>query len=174
MRDRFNASPKVLPMVAAKQRDESDFTLGIKLLQKMIMVRAFPDSQINWDDWEDNQDLITQVFDSVDTLERLCKVSGGHLRSLLSLLYTCLQNDDLPITRDCLETVIRKECNILSLGIDNDEWQLLKDVSQTKSIAGHEEYNILIRDLFVFEYIENDVSWFDINPILQESPKFQS
>ena len=174
LRDRFNGSPKVLPMVAAKQRDESDFTLGIKLLQKMIMVRAFPYSQINWDDWEDNQDLITQVFDSVDTLERLCKVSGGHLRSLLSLLYTCLQNDDLPITRDCLETVIRKECNILSLGIDNDEWQLLKDVSQTKSIAGHEEYNILIRDLFVFEYIENDVSWFDINPILQESPKFKS
>ena len=70
--------------------------------------------------------------------------------------------------------MIRKECNILSLGIDNDEWQLLKDASQTKSIAGHEEYNMLIRDLFVFEYIENDVSWFDINPILQESPKFKS
>lgn len=60
------------------------------------------------------------------------------------------------------------------MGIDNDEWQLLKDASQTKSIAGHEEYNMLIRDLFVFEYIENDVSWFDINPILQESPKFKS
>ena len=31
LKDRFNVSPKVLPMVAVKQRDESDFTLGINL-----------------------------------------------------------------------------------------------------------------------------------------------
>ncbi|MFM7406836.1 MAG: ATP-binding protein [Cuspidothrix sp.] len=170
IRDRFNGSPKVLPMAATKHQDGSDFTIGIELLKKMIMVRAFPD--VNWDNWDDKEDLITKVFDSVDTLERLCKISGGHLRNLLSLLYSCLQNDDLPITGDSLETVIRKECNLLSKGIDNNEWQLLKDVSQTKNIAGHEEYNTLIRDLFVFEYIEKDLSWFNINPILKESSNF--
>jgi hypothetical protein len=171
LKDRFNVSPKVLPMVAVKQRDESDFTLGINLLQQMIMVRAFPN--VNWENCQANQNLITQVFDSPDTLERLCKVSGGHLRNLLSLLYSCLQQDDPPISRDCLERVIKQECNNLNRGIDDKEWQLLREVSKTKSITGHEEYNMLIRDLFVFEYIDEDGSWFDINPILQESPKFR-
>ena len=171
LKDRFNVSPKVLPMVAVKQRDESDFTLGINLLQQMIMVRAFPN--VNWENCQANQNLITQVFDSADTLERLCKVSGGHLRNLLSLLYSCLQQDDPPISSDCLERVIKQECNNLNRGIDDKEWQLLREVSKTKSITGHEEYNMLIRDLFVFEYIDEDGSWFDINPILQESPKFR-
>ena len=66
LKDRFNVSPKVLPMVAVKQRDESDFTLGINLLQQMIMVRAFPN--VNWENCQANQNLITQVFDSADTL----------------------------------------------------------------------------------------------------------
>ena len=135
------------------------------------MVRAFPN--VNWENCQANQNLITQVFDSPDTLERLCKVSGGHLRNLLSLLYSCLQQDDPPISRDCLERVIKQECNNLNRGIDDKEWQLLREVSKTKSITGHEEYNMLIRDLFVFEYIDEDGSWFDINPILQESPKFR-
>lgn len=138
----------------------------------MVMVRAFPDPNLNWDHWQDKEDLITQVFDSAETLSRLCAVSGGHLRSLLSLVYTCLQSDDPPITHDLLETVIRSDCNNLSQAIDNDEWELLRKVSQTQSIAGHEEYNTFISKLWVFEYIEKDLSWFDVNPILKEHPKF--
>ena len=69
------------------------------------------------------------------------------------LYSSCLQQDDPPISRDCLERVIKQECNNLNRGIDDKEWQLLREVSKTKSITGHEEYNMLIRDLFVFEYI---------------------
>ncbi|MBD2666643.1 hypothetical protein B6N60_03973 [Richelia sinica FACHB-800] len=168
LNNRFGVSPKVLPMVAVQQRDGSDFSLGITLLQNMIMARAFPG-----ENWQGTTELIGEVFDNQETLERLCKVSGGHLRNLLSLLYSCLQQDDPPISRDCLERVIKKESNSLTRAIDNDEWQLLQQVWQRKSIQGHEEYESLIRDLFVFEYIDEDGSWFDINPLLQESPKFR-
>ncbi|WP_413173034.1 P-loop NTPase fold protein [Anabaena azotica] len=169
LNNRFGQSPKVLPMVAVKQRDNSDFTQGITLLKQMVMSRAFPG--VNW---EQNQNLITKVFDSVDTLERLCKVSGGHLRNLLTLLYGCLQDEDPPITRDCLETVIKQQCNDLNRAIDNQEWQLLKEIHQSKRrIQGDQEYEDLIKNIWVFEYVDSEGSWFDINPILQEAKEFK-
>ncbi|GAX42715.1 hypothetical protein NIES4075_37180 [Tolypothrix sp. NIES-4075] len=76
--NRFGVDPKALTMVPVRCRDCSEFQEGILLLKKLIMARAFPGVS-----WEQSQNLITQVFDSADTLERLCKVSGGHVRNLL-------------------------------------------------------------------------------------------
>jgi hypothetical protein len=169
LNNRFGLSPKVLPMVAVKQRDNSDCTPGIRLLKQMVMSRAFPGVS-----WEQSQHLVTKIFDSMDTLDRLCQVSGGHLRNLLALLYGCLQVQDPPITGDCLEDVIRQECNNLSRGIDDKEWQLLQEIHRSRrGIQGDEEYEDLIKNIWVFEYVDKEGSWFDINPILQENPIFK-
>ena len=162
--NRFGIAPKVLPMVAIKQRNGTDYQVGIQLLQQMVMTRAFPGVT-----WEESQNLITKIFDSPETLERLCKVSGGHLRTLLMLLSNCLQMEDTPISRKCVETVIKKNYNQLSLAITPDEWELLKEVQKTKACNGEERYDVLIHSMFVFEYQDEDGSWFDINPILIES-----
>ncbi len=107
--NRFGVAPKVLPMVPVKLRDGSDCEEGIRLLQKMIMVRAFPG--VSWEQSQNlNLNLITQVFDSPETLNRICRVSGGHLRNLLNLLFSCLQGEDPPISRDCVENVIKQNC----------------------------------------------------------------
>lgn len=162
--NRFGVDPKVLPMVAVKQRNGTDYPAGITLLQEMIMKRAFPGAS-----GEESQNLITEIFDSPETLERLCKVSGGHLRNLLMLLFRCLQMEDTPISRKCLETVIKKRCNELNLAITPDEWELLQEVQKTKNYRGNEKYDILLRSMFVFEYRDENGSWFDINPILIET-----
>lgn len=167
--NRFGVDPKVLPMVAIKQRNGTDYQEGITLLQEMVMARAFPDVS-----WSVSQSLITKIFDSPETLERLCKVSGGHLRNLLMLLFRCLQIEDVPISRKCVETVIKKRCNELSLAITDDEWELLKEVQKTKTYNGDEKYDILLRSMFVFEYRDEDGSWFDINPILIDSKELTS
>ncbi|WP_071191380.1 P-loop NTPase fold protein [Trichormus sp. NMC-1] len=167
--NRFGVDPKVLPMVAIKQRNGADYQAGIKLLQEMVMKRAFPG--VNW---SESQNLITKVFESPETLERLCKVSGGHLRNLLMLLFRCLQMEDTPISRKCVESVIKKRCNELNLAITPDEWELLKEVWETKTYRGNEQYDILLRSMFVFEYRDDDGSWFDINPILIESKELTS
>ncbi|OUL29261.1 ATP-binding protein [Nostoc sp. 106C] len=166
--NRFGVDPKVLPMVPVQLRDSSDAQQGITLLQKMIMVRAFPGVS-----WEQSQNLITQVFDSPDTLERICRVSGGHLRNLLMLLFRCLQREDPPLSHDCVESVIKQRRNELTLGITPDEWQSLREVAQDKSFRGHEKYELLLRSMFVFEYRDEDGSWFDINPILIEAKEFR-
>ncbi|MBD2501703.1 ATP-binding protein [Anabaena azotica] len=166
--NRFGIDPKVLPMVPVRLQDGNAFEEGITLLQQMVMARAFPGVS-----WEGSQHLITQVFDSPETLERLCLVSGGHLRNLLMLLFRCLQQDDPPISRDCLDKVIKKRSNELSLAITPDEWEVLQEVAQGKSLRGHEKYDLLLRNMFVFEYRDEDGSWFDINPILAEAKEFR-
>jgi hypothetical protein len=133
----------------------------------MILARAFPDlneiKRIN---------LITEVFDSFETLERLCSVSGGHVRNLLMLLSRCIEKDDPPLSQECIEGVIRQRRNELTLAITEDEWQLLREVAQQKSLRGEEKYQTLVRDMFAFEYRDSDGSWFDLNPILAEAKEF--
>jgi hypothetical protein len=141
---------------------------GIALLQQMILARAFPDVNV-----VQRIDLISEVFDSPETLARLCCVSGGHARNLLMLLSRCLERDDPPLSRDCIEGVIRQRRNELSLAITEDEWEWLREVAQQKSLRGEEKYQTLVRDMFVFEYRDSEGSWFDINPILAEAKEFQ-
>ncbi|MBW4623040.1 MAG: KAP family NTPase [Cyanosarcina radialis HA8281-LM2] len=161
--NRFGAEPKVLPMVPVKVREGDESKEGMALLQQMILARAFPDLNAY-----QRLELITEVFDRPETLSRLCRVSGGHIRNLLMLLYRCLQRQDPPITKECLEGVIRQRCNELSLAITDDEWDLLRQVAEQKSVRGEEKYQTLIHNMFVFEYRDRDGSWFDINPILAE------
>ncbi|MBD2250723.1 P-loop NTPase fold protein [Nostoc parmelioides] len=166
--NRFGIDPKVLPMVPVKLQNGHKFAQGINLLQQMVMARAFPGVS-----WEQNQTLITEVFDSPETLDRLCLVSGGHLRNLLMILFRCLQQEDPPISRECLDRVIKQRCNELSLAITPDEWEVLYQVAQDKSLRGHEKYELLLPSMFVFEYRDEDGSWFDINPILAEAKDFK-
>lgn len=165
--NRFGVDPKVLPMVPVQLQDGSQFLQGITLLQQMVMARAFPGVG-----WEQSQHLITQVFDSPKTLERLCLVSGGHLRNLLMLLFRCLQQEDPPLSQECVNRVIKQRRNEFTLGITPDEWEVLREVAQEKSLRGDERYELLLRSMFVFEYRDEDGSWFDINPILAEAKEF--
>ncbi|NER19749.1 MAG: AAA family ATPase [Symploca sp. SIO1B1] len=162
--------PMVLPMVPVSKRDGSDSEAGLQLLRQMVLARAFPD-QLS----EERLNLVTEVFDSPATLDRLCRVSGGHVRNLLSLLSSCLlELDTLPIDQNSLEIVIRKHANELALAITPDEWELLEKVAETKSVTGETQYQILLHSLFVFQYHnEQGDLWFDINPVLAEIHSFQ-
>ena len=62
------------------------------------------------------------------------------------------------------------------LGVDQYEWQLLRTVSQEKKVAGDQEYQTLIRSMFVYEYhhSEDSESWFDVNPLLATAKELQS
>jgi len=168
LRNRFGVEPKVLPMVPVQLRDGSECQEGMALLRQMVLARAFPGvapvQRLN---------LIAEVFDSPDTLDRLCLISGGHVRNLLGLLYQCLQREDPPLSRDCLENVIRRQRESLVLAIDDEEWELLRQVAQRQTVAGEDEYQTLLRSLLVFEYEYGDDHWFGINPILMEAKQLQ-
>ncbi|MEG5066949.1 hypothetical protein QUB33_25390 [Microcoleus sp. B3-A4] len=103
----------------------------------------------------------------------MCRVSGGHLRNLMGMLFGCLQQEDPPISQNVLKSVIRSFRDSLSRGIDNDEWELLFKVVKEQSINGDKEYQDLLRNLWVFEYVDTQGNWFALNPLLMETDKFK-
>jgi hypothetical protein len=162
-------APKVLPMVPIQLRDGRDSPKGITLLQQLVLARAFPDV-----DAQARLSLIPKVFDSLATLNRLCRISGGHVRNLLGLLYSCLQQEDPPLSRRCLESVIKSNRDDLTLGVDDEEWELLSQVVHQQVVKGEREYQVLLRSGFVYEYRDELGRWFGINPALVETERFRS
>jgi nucleoside-triphosphatase THEP1 len=161
--------PKVLPMVPVKLPDGSVHEAGMALMREMVLARAFPD--LNSVERFGN---ISVIFDSEITLDRLCMASGGHVRDLLKLLNTCIQEEmTLPLTRATLEGIIIGRRNEMVLPISDDEWELLRRVKEKKKVSDDQGYQKLIRSRFVFEYRDNGEFWFDVNPILAEAKELQ-
>jgi hypothetical protein len=165
---RFGLKPKVLPMVPFQTRQHQDFEKGMSLLRQMVLARAFPNI-----DPEDRLKLIPELFEATETLNRLCRVSGGHVRNLLGLLYSCLQQEDPPFESILLEDVIKEYRDDLLAAISDDEWKLLFQALEHKSVQGDDDYQILLRSMFLFEYRDREGRWYWINPALAESHYFK-
>jgi vacuolar-type H+-ATPase subunit F/Vma7 len=167
---RFGVDPKVLPMVPVRLRDGSECSEGMVLLRQMVLARAFPDVEP-----QKRLTLIKDIFDSQQSLDYLCRVSGGHVRELLRLLNAWIKKHrNLPLSHKELENVIKSRRNQMTFAITDDEWALLRHVQEHKQVSGDDGYQILIRSMFVYEYRDNDESWFEVNPILAESGKLNS
>ncbi|HIK43876.1 MAG TPA: ATP-binding protein [Leptolyngbyaceae cyanobacterium M65_K2018_010] len=167
--NRFGTNPLVLPMVPVQDRHGHPNPVGLSLLQQMVLIRAFPDLNVN-----QRLDQVEEVFDSLATLDRLCAVSGGHMRNLIRLLDGCLRKQDPPFQRSTLEAVIRNERDSLMGLVSDREWQLLLQAVSRQDVQGDEDYNILVRSLFLYEYRDAQGRWFGINPLLAETERYQS
>jgi hypothetical protein len=166
---RFSEDPKVLPMVPVQLHDGSKCEAGMVLLRQMVLARAFPDL-----DEDQRLAKIAELFDTPETLDRLCSVSGGHVRDLLRLLNTWIKKGrQLPLSRATLEEVIRSRRNEMTMPMSDREWELLRQVRQRKKVSDDDGYQTLIRSRLVFEYRDSGESWFDINPILAEAKELQ-
>lgn len=162
-------APKVLPMVPVRDRIGRENAQGMSLLRQLILARAFPKV-----DPQNRLTLIDQVFDSPETLDRLCHISGGHIRNLLGLLFNCLQNQDPPFSRQCVENAIKAYRDDIVLAIEDHEWQLISQVVHQQAVKGEQEYQTLLRSMFVFEYRDEKGRWFGINPALAETERFRA
>lgn len=162
------SSAIILPMVPVKTREGEDHLEGLELLRELVVKRAFPDAKL-----EECPELATELFDTRETLDKLCRVSGGHVRNLVGMLRTCLTKDDPPISAKVLYRVIKQERDGLLKAIDEEEWELLLKVEQEQEVKGDIEYQKLLRSLFVFEYQDDDGSWYGLNPLLLESKKYK-
>lgn len=166
--NRFGVSPIVLSMVPVRNLDGEINELSLAKLQQMVLARAFPDASQS-----DRLSQLQAVFADVQTLNRLCMISGGHMRNLMRYLYSCLRKQDPPLSRSTLERVIRDERNDTLGLIDEQEWQLLFRAVKARNLQGDSDYNDLLRSLFLYEYRDDRGRWIDINPILAETEVFK-
>ena len=166
---RYMDDPKVLPMVPVMLQSGEACEEGMRLLQQMVLVRALPHGSE-----AERLALIPQLFDTPESLTRLCLASGGHVRDLLRLLNGWVRKHRrFPLQREKLEEVIRARRNEMNLQLSDDEWELLRQVRQRKKVGGDQDYQTLIRSRLVFEYRNQGLSWFDVNPILLDAPELQ-
>lgn len=69
----------------------------------MVLVRAFSNLGAS-----KRLSQITNIFNTPQSLDRLCQISGGYVRNLLRLLNNWIQGQrTLPLQRETLEALIR-------------------------------------------------------------------
>ena len=162
LKQRFGEDPRMLPMVPVQHRDGSQRSEGMELLRQMVLARAFPELTL-----EQRLNQTHEAFDSVASLDRLCQITGGHVRDLLRLLSEWIaKGKQLPLSAEVLERLIRASRNDMTMHISQQEWELLRQVHQSRRVGPDPAYQTLIRRRLVFEYRDDDGSWFDVNPIL--------
>ncbi|HEY9833637.1 MAG TPA: P-loop NTPase fold protein [Stenomitos sp.] len=170
LQQRFGVTPILLPMIPVQHRDGRKCEQGMELLRQMVMVRSFPKLQP-----EERLKRITDIFDSPEILERLCRISGGNVGTLLEMLNRCFEEEEeLPLSRTAVEAVIRESRNSLVVAVDDHEWELLVRVAKERRLTEEATDEILRRSRFVLEYEDDQGRWYDVNPLLLEAEQFQA
>jgi len=165
----YNCAPQVLPMIKVRTRDDQLYSPGIDKLKEIIQsrVRAVEKAKKLF--------LETEVFDSPKTLERLCSISGGHVRNLILLMQLAIDyNEDyLPITAPSLQQAIRQLRKTYRDTVNDNQWTVLAKVYRTKRIPHDEQHRSLLFTRCLLEYLDDEETWHDVHPALLDVPEFK-
>jgi len=160
----FGRPPHVLPMVRVIKRDGKDDEDGIRVMGGIVRQRLQAAGVAEG-----------TAFDSSDTLNYLCRMSGGHARNLLILLRSaCEQSGSFPLKRDVVERVVRGMGNDFERALSRPEYfDVLRKVDETHDLPGSEHDQLLLYNLSILEYL-NDRVWYAVNPAVRLLEKFNS
>ena len=163
--------PQVLPMIMVQNPDGSTNEAGLAKIKELIEKRV---KQV-----DPNQSLETGLFDSRETLERLCLMSGGHVRNLLLMMQEAItRTEDLPITAKAAQRAITQARDVYRRTPEESEWQILAKVSQTQRILNDEQHRNLLFSRCILEYRYYDEEgemqpWYDVHPLIKGIKQFK-
>ena len=160
----------VLPMIMVKDQNGDTNADGMEKL-KDILRRRIPHIL-------SDSDLSTKILEP-EALEQLLVMSGGHVRNLMLLVQGAIDFvDDLPITLVAVRRSIAKAREQMRLVPEFEEWKLLREVEKTKKLKNTDDYRQLLFNRSILQYSapnpEGDPqAWYDVHPILQDTPEFK-
>lgn len=168
--DRYGDIP-VLPVIKIKDlNSDVPSEAGLNKLKEILNKRVV--------NVQENLSLETEVFENEDTLNRLCAMSGGHVRHLIQLVQEALNKiDELPITAKATQGSIGVLKNIYCIAIREEQWSILREVARTKKIFNSDKYQDLLLNRSLLEYVtlnqqgETEI-WHDVHPVVKELPDF--
>ena len=173
----------VLPMIMVRNCNNQDHEKGLQKLREIIAKRI---AQVTLDEnanigEELALNLETEVFDSPETLKRLCLMSGGHVRLLMQMMEKALDwTDNLPISQSSVSKAIEEAKNFFRDTIFEHQWEILREVAKSKDIPNEEnnqEYPRLLASRCILEYRYYDGDdklnrWYDVHPLVKDLDKF--
>lgn len=165
----YNCAPQVLPMIAVQTRDNQPYPAGIEKLKEIVQSRVRSVASAN------GLALETQVFESPETLERLCTISGGHVRNLILLMKLAIDYNEetLPIQATALQQAIRQLRKTYRDTVNDNQWELLVKVFRTKRIPHDQQHRSLLFTRCLLEYVDDEEAWHDVHPLLRDVPEFK-
>jgi hypothetical protein len=162
--------PGMLPMVMVRNPDGTAHGPGLAKMKALLEQRVSPHTDLPWE---------TAVFDSPETVKRLCLMSGGHVRELMLLVQEAInQIDTLPISQRAVQRAITETRAIYQRMPSPQQWQLLAQVARGKAIDNEELYRGLLFHRCVLEYQYFDHqgekhTWYDVHPLIEGIQQFQ-
>ncbi|MEP0835419.1 ATP-binding protein [Microcoleus sp. AS-A8] len=162
---------QVLPMIMVRTPDGTVYQPGLEKIKEIIgrRVRQFAPKL----------SLDTEIFDSRDTLEQLCLMSGGHVRNLLLLTQDAIaRTDELPISAKAVRTAITRARDTYRRTVGNEQWCLLAEISRSKRIVNDDDYRSLLFNRCLLEYRywnqEGELDrWCDVHPLIRGIQEFK-
>ena len=151
-----------LPVIPVSQREGSDFEPGLQTMYRIVEERTAKAGA-----------SIEELFSDRELLQRLCRVSGGHVRMLFILIRSAIERcNQLPITPEVVELTVKRQAGDISLAVDAKKWDALDKIHGTKRPLedNPELWYTLLKELFVYGYEDDLGVWYDWNPLLGEIP----
>ncbi|OIP76105.1 MAG: hypothetical protein AUK48_06365 [Oscillatoriales cyanobacterium CG2_30_44_21] len=128
--------------------------VSLSLLCQLVLARLLSHLEP-----EQRLSQVTEAFDSLNTLHRLCLASYGHLTYLISLLYGCIQRQSLPIASTTVDQVLETARVTRIATIIDGDWLSLQLALTGQQLPLDQSAN-LMRRLLLFEYHDADGNWF--------------
>ena len=170
LNDKYD-TPQVLPMILVQNLDGSPHQPGLAKMKELIERRVHK--------IDPNLSLETGLFDTKETLERLCLMSGGHVRDLMKMMREAVnQTQNLPITAKAAQRAITKERNVYRKTPGQDEWSILAKVSISHRILNEDKHRSLLfnRCILEYRYIDDEGEmqpWYDVHPLIKGIQEFK-
>jgi len=167
----YSNPPQVLPMIMVRNPSGEVNPPGLAKMKELIEKRV---KQV-----APHLSLETEFFDTTETLERLCLMSGGHVRNLMLMMQEAIKKtDDLPITAKAAQRAITNLRGVYRKTAGQDEWSILAKVSLSNRILNDEQHRNLLfnRCILEYRYLDDEdemQSWYDVHPLIKGIQEFK-
>lgn len=174
--------PDVLPMVMVRNPDGSENTAGLSKLRELICrrIRLIEPKLVQTLDGPVYGLNVPPVFDTPETLNHLCLMSGGHVRNLMQLMQKAIDwTDKLPIAARAVKRAIEETRETYHRTIQENQWEVLAQACHLKQADNNEVHLRLLlnRCLLEYRYYDDNDSlqnWCNVHPLIESLPRFQA
>lgn len=162
---------QVLPMVMVRTDAGEIYNPGLEKIKEVICRRV--------EQFAPTLSLEAEIFDSSETLNQLCLMSGGHVRNLLLLTQDAIgRTKELPISVQAVRRAVTQARDTYRRTVEQEQWELLAKVSRSKRVINDNKYRNLLfnRCLLEYRYVDDEGEikrWCDVHPLLKGTEEFK-
>lgn len=174
-------TPDVMPMIIVRNPNDEENSAGLEKLRELISRRVElidPNLVKTLTGKVEGLDY-PPVFDSPETLNFLCLMSGGHVRNLVQLIQKAIDwTDVLPITAKAARRAMEETRETYRKTVQEGQWEILARSCHLRQAKNDEQHLRLLlnRCLLEYRYYDDEDTlqiWHNVHPLIEGIPRFQ-